>query len=61
MIDSRCNSDAAPWYVVAADRKWYRNLAVARLVLEQLQGLGLDWPVADFDVDEQKRRLEAGA
>jgi PPK2 family polyphosphate:nucleotide phosphotransferase len=58
---SRCTSADAPWYVVAADRKWYRNWAVSRLVLEQLQALGLDWPPADFDVDEQRRRLLAGA
>ena len=58
---TRCNTAAAPWYVVAGDRKWYRNWAVARLVLEQLQGLGLSWPVADFDVEQQKRRLVAGA
>lgn len=53
----RTNTDAAPWYVVPADRKWYRNLAVARLLLETLRGMDPQWPEADFDVDEQKRRL----
>lgn len=58
---TRCNTDAAAWYMVAADRKWYRNWAVAQLVLEQLQGLDLSWPEADFDVAAQRRRLEADA
>jgi len=37
--------------------KWYRNLVVGQLLLEHLRGLNLQWPAADFDVDEQRRRL----
>jgi PPK2 family polyphosphate:nucleotide phosphotransferase len=55
----RCNTDRAPWYVVPADRKWYRTLAVATLLRDALTALGLSWPVPDFDVEEQRRRLEA--
>ncbi|MGO1974709.1 MAG: PPK2 family polyphosphate kinase [Propionibacteriaceae bacterium] len=53
----RCNTDAAPWYVIPADRKWYRNWAVAQLLLEKLDALDLSWPTADFDVDEERKRL----
>ena len=53
----RCSTDVAPWYVVPADRKWYARLAVTNLVLEHLERLDPRWPEADFDVDEQKRRL----
>ncbi|MFP5253641.1 MAG: PPK2 family polyphosphate kinase [Actinomycetes bacterium] len=53
----RCNTDAAPWHLVPADRKWYRNWAVARLLQEALQSMELAWPTADFDVAEQRRRL----
>lgn len=53
----RTNSDAAPWHVIPADKKWFRNLAVGQLLLDALRGLELHWPVADFDVEEQKRRL----
>ena len=55
----RCNTDAAPWYVIPAGRKWYRNWAVAALLNEHLGALGLSWPVADFDVAEEKQRLAA--
>jgi PPK2 family polyphosphate:nucleotide phosphotransferase len=55
----RCNSDAAPWYRVPADRKWYRNWAVASLLVEQLEDMKLGWPAADFDVEEQRARLLA--
>jgi PPK2 family polyphosphate:nucleotide phosphotransferase len=57
----RCNSDLAPWYRVPADRKWYRDWAVARLLVEQLEDMKLTWPKADFDVEEQRARLLADA
>ena len=47
----------APWYVVPSDRKWYRNLAIGNLLHETLTDMNPQWPAADFDVDEQKRRL----
>lgn len=34
----------APWYLVPADRKWYRNLVVARVILETLRGFNMQWP-----------------
>ncbi|WP_036490847.1 PPK2 family polyphosphate kinase [Nocardioides sp. CF8] len=53
----RTNTGVAPWHVIPADKKWFRNLAVAQLLLDALRGLDLQWPVADFDVEEQERRL----
>jgi len=53
----RCNTDTAPWYVVPSDRKWYRNWAIGRILLETLRAQGLDWPAPDYDIDEQKARL----
>jgi PPK2 family polyphosphate:nucleotide phosphotransferase len=49
----------APWYVIPADRKWYARLAVQHLLIEVLEAMKLDWPLADFDIEEQKRRLAA--
>ncbi len=53
----RTSTDAAPWHVVPADKKWYRNLAIGVLLRDALVSLDLDWPTADFDVAEQRRRL----
>jgi PPK2 family polyphosphate:nucleotide phosphotransferase len=57
----RCNSDVAPWYRVPADRKWYRDWAVARLLVEQLEDMKLTWPKADVDLERQRARLLADA
>ena len=53
----KCSTDAAPWFVVPADRKWYARLAVTNLLLEHLEAMDPKWPAADFDVEEQKERL----
>ncbi len=55
----RCNTDITPWHVVPADHKWYRNWAVAMLLLEALREMGLDWPSADFDVEIERGRVLA--
>ena len=55
----RTSKATTPWFVVPSGRKWYRNWAVATLLLETLQGLDLDWPTADFDVEAEKARLES--
>ncbi|MFC8954030.1 PPK2 family polyphosphate kinase [Streptomyces sp. NPDC057101] len=54
---ARCNSDEAPWYLVPADRKWYRNWAISTLLLEHLQELDPRYPPGDYDVDACRRRL----
>ncbi|WP_029287639.1 phosphate--nucleotide phosphotransferase [Cellulomonas sp. HZM] len=54
---ARTSTDAAPWFVVPADRKWYARLAVQGLLLEALRSLDQQWPPADFDVDAEKARL----
>lgn len=56
---ARCNTETAPWHVVPSDKKWYRNWAIAQLLLEALRGLDLDWPAPAYDVAEQRARLAA--
>jgi len=53
----RTSTDAAPWYVVPADRKWYRNWAVGRLLLETLLELDPRLPEPTYDVAVQRDRL----
>ncbi len=57
---TRCSTDHAPWYVVPADRKWYRDWAIAHLVLNAFRSLKLQYPPADFDPQRERQRLEEG-
>ena len=56
----RCSTPLAPWFVVPADRKWYRTWAVSQLVLETLRELDPQYPPRDdLDIEALKARLEA--
>ncbi len=41
---SRTTTEAAPWYVVPADRKWFRNLVVSQVLVDTLEALDLQYP-----------------
>ncbi|TDE93933.1 polyphosphate kinase 2 family protein [Occultella glacieicola] len=56
---TRTSTEAAPWYVVPADHKWYARIAVTELLYRALSDLDLSWPTADFDVEKEKARLAA--
>lgn len=55
---ARCGPPVAPWFVVPADRKWYRDWAVAHLLREVFAEMRLVFPSVDFDVAAERRRLE---
>ncbi len=49
---TRCSTEWAPWYVIPANRKWFRNLAVASVIVECLESLDMEFPEPSFDVSE---------
>jgi len=53
----RCSTDAAPWYIVPANRKWYRNLAVCETLVETLRGYNKSWHTA-LDAMSEARLAE---
>lgn len=57
LVLDRCSTDAAPWHVVPSGRKWYRNWAVATLLLDTLRDQHLGWPAADFDLKAEQRAV----
>jgi PPK2 family polyphosphate:nucleotide phosphotransferase len=44
---NRCSTPYAPWYVVPANKKWYRNLVVARTIADTLEALNPKYPAAE--------------
>lgn len=48
-VIERTSTEHAPWYVIPADRKWYRNLCVARIMVDTLKGLKMKYPEPDYD------------
>jgi PPK2 family polyphosphate:nucleotide phosphotransferase len=54
----KTHTDAAPWHVVPANKKWYARIAVQQLLLDALEGLNLKWPVPDMDVAMERDLVE---
>jgi PPK2 family polyphosphate:nucleotide phosphotransferase len=54
---ARCHTHVAPWYIVPADRKWYRNWAIERLVVETLEEMDPRYPRPELDVPALRARL----
>jgi PPK2 family polyphosphate:nucleotide phosphotransferase len=46
----RCSTDAAPWYLIPSNRKWFRNLAVADIVGDVIEALDPRYPPCPDDL-----------
>jgi hypothetical protein len=51
----------APWYVIPANHKWFRNLAVSRIVADTMEELGMAFPKPAVDLAEIRRKYHAAA
>ena len=49
---SKCSERHAPWYVVPANKKWFRNLAVSQIIVEALEGLKMSYPKPEMDASQ---------
>ncbi len=58
---SRCSTEAAPWYIVPANAKWFRDWAIGRLLIETLEEMNPRYPEPALDVETITARLEARA
>jgi PPK2 family polyphosphate:nucleotide phosphotransferase len=58
---SKCSTEHAPWFVIPADHKWFRNLAVSTIVADTLSGLGIKVPEPTVDIAEIRRKYHREA
>ncbi len=54
---SKTSTKWAPWYVVPANRNWYRNLIVASVIADTLKSLKMEYPNPKLDVEAMKKLL----
>ena len=50
-----CSTDSAPWFVIPADHKWYRDLAVAEILAETARSMDPRWPEAQGGPERGRR------
>jgi PPK2 family polyphosphate:nucleotide phosphotransferase len=49
---NKTSTDYAPWYIVPANKKWYRDLVVASVIIEALKSLKMEFPPAEDDLSQ---------
>ena len=47
-----CSRKHAPWFIIPANKKWYRNVAISQILIEALDGLEMQYPKPNFDVSK---------
>jgi len=53
-VFEQCTTDEAPWHIIPADQKWYRNLAIARVVVDALKEMDPQWPKLPRSADKDR-------
>jgi PPK2 family polyphosphate:nucleotide phosphotransferase len=53
----RCSTKRAPWFIIPANHKWFRNLAVSKIVLETLEGFEMQMPGPAFKSGQFKKKI----
>jgi PPK2 family polyphosphate:nucleotide phosphotransferase len=51
-----CSTDQAPWFIIPANHKWFRNLAVGQIVVEHLEALKMKFPAPTMDLKRIERK-----
>ena len=58
---SKCSTEHAPWFIIPANHKWFRNLAIARIVVEHLESLKMAYPKPTVDLAHIRREYHSMA
>ena len=56
---SKCSINYAPWYIIPANHKWFRNLAVSQILVETMEGWKMKYPEPSVDLAEIKQKYHA--
>ena len=51
---SKCSTERAPWYIIPANKKWFRNLAIAEIIVSALDQMNLRYPPPSIDLADLK-------
>ncbi|MGB7933321.1 MAG: polyphosphate kinase 2 family protein, partial [Gammaproteobacteria bacterium] len=49
----------APWFIIPSNHKWFRNLAISRIVAETLEALNMKFPAPTVDINEIRKKYHA--
>jgi polyphosphate kinase 2 (PPK2 family) len=55
---TKCSTKYAPWFVIPANHKWFRNLAVSKIIVETLEKMDPQYPTPQLDIERMKKLLK---
>lgn len=58
---ARTSTKHAPWYIIPANQKWFRNLAVSQIIASTLEEIGMEMPKPTVDLDRIRREFHLAA
>ena len=58
-VFAKCNSTAAPWFLIPADHKWFRDLAISEIILATFEALKIQVPKPTVDIADIRRKYHA--
>ena len=53
---SNCSADAAPWFVIPSNHKWFRDLAISQILVETMEQLGVELPEPAVNIADIRRK-----
>jgi len=54
---TKCSTDDAPWFIIPANQKWFRNLAISEIVVETLESMKMKMPQPSVDINEIRKLI----
>jgi len=58
---SKCSTADAPWYIIPANHKWCRNMAISRILVATMESMGMQFPAPSVNIEEIRRQYHAAA
>jgi PPK2 family polyphosphate:nucleotide phosphotransferase len=58
---AKCNTEDAPWFVIPADHKWFRDLAVSEIIVATLESMDIQVPKPSVNIEDIRRKYHSAA
>ena len=58
---ARCNCDDTPLFVIPADHKWFRDLAISEIIVSTMEAMNIQVPDPTVDIEEIRRTYHSAA
>ena len=52
----KCSTRHAPWFIIPSNHKWFRDLAISKIISEYMESLNMKFPAPTVDIDEIKKK-----